>query len=37
VRPGTIAQGGSTQSGITDPTMYDILGRRMYIGAKLKF
>jgi outer membrane receptor protein involved in Fe transport len=37
VRPGTIAQGGSTQSGITDPTVYDILGRRLYVGAKLKF
>lgn len=36
VRPGTLLQGGSTQSGITDPA-YDVIGRRFYIGAKLKF
>ncbi|MBU0554491.1 MAG: TonB-dependent receptor [Alphaproteobacteria bacterium] len=37
VRPGTILQGGSTQSGVTDPSTYDVLGRRFYLGARLRF
>jgi iron complex outermembrane receptor protein len=26
-----------TQSGITDPSTYDVLGRRLYLGARLRF
>ncbi|MCW2391350.1 TonB-dependent receptor domain-containing protein [Sphingobium sp. B11D3A] len=37
VRAGTLAQGGSSQSGVTDPSTYDVLGRRFFLGARLRF